>query len=82
MSLSSPPIGTEPQVGASSADSVQPSSSSLEAELSEYLQLDPIPRSESLMSWWSANVARFPMLAGEAKSYLCAPPTSVVSERF
>jgi len=52
----------------------------VDAELSAYLQADVISRAESPTEWWAANTAKYPLLAAEAKRYLSAPPTSVVSE--
>ena len=37
---------------------------------------------ESCYSWWANNRHRFPCLVKVARQYLCAPPTSVASERL
>ena len=68
-------------LGATAAPSRQ-TATSLEEEIDSYLQLDPIPRTESTTAWWSNSATRFPLLAVEAKRYLSAPPSSVASERL
>ena len=37
---------------------------------------------ESCYSWWANNRHRFSYLVKVARQYLCAPPTSVASERL
>ena len=37
---------------------------------------------ESCYGWWAANKIRFPVLSKIARKYLCAPPTTVASERL
>ena len=37
---------------------------------------------ESCHNWWAANIHRFPILSKLAQQYLCAPPTTVASERL
>jgi len=46
-------------------------------ELAAYVNEDV--STESSTVWRTANAARFPVLAVEAKRYLSAPPTSVAS---
>ena len=54
----------------------------VEAELAAYMNEDVIPHTESSTAWRAANLARFPVLAVEAKRYLSAPLTSMASEPF
>ena len=42
----------------------------VDAELSMYLQANVISRAEPPTEWWTANAARYPLLAAEAKRYL------------
>lgn len=37
---------------------------------------------DNVYTWWTTNRFRFPKLASIAQKYLCAPPTSVSSERL
>ena len=37
---------------------------------------------DNVYTWWTNNRLRFPKLASIAQKYLCAPPTSVASERL
>ena len=68
-------------LGAMAAPSRQMATSLLE-EIDSYLQLDPMPQTESPTAWWSDNAARFPLLAVEARHYLSAPPSSIASKRL
>ncbi|ELT93071.1 hypothetical protein CAPTEDRAFT_79347, partial [Capitella teleta] len=40
-----------------------------------------IDRSSDPLLWWGTNANRFPGLAAQARRHLCAPPSSVDSER-
>ena len=37
---------------------------------------------ESCYTWWATNKNRFPLLSKIARQYICAPPTTVASERL
>lgn len=67
--------------GSAATGSAVPGSEVL-SELATYLQSDPVTRSESAMEWWRSNATKFPTLAAIAKCFLCAPPSSVESERL
>ena len=47
-----------------------------------YLAEPTIPSTASPLEYWRSNQARFPALARAARKYLCAPSTSVDSERL
>ncbi|XP_022538077.2 E3 SUMO-protein ligase ZBED1 [Astyanax mexicanus] len=50
-------------------------------ELKTYLEAPPLPLSENPLSWWRTHETAFPLLARQAKRYLCIPGTSVAAER-
>ncbi|KAK0139816.1 Zinc finger BED domain-containing protein 1 [Merluccius polli] len=52
-----------------------------EEELKKYLEAPPLSLSEDPLSWWSTHETGFPLLARQAKRYLCVPGTSVAAER-
>lgn len=52
-----------------------------EEELKKYLEAPPLSLSENPLGWWSTHETGFPLLARQAKSYLCIPGTSVAAER-
>ena len=52
------------------------------SEMTLYLSEPVIPDHEQPRDFWKANKGRFPALAQVARSYLCAPCTSVDSERL
>lgn len=62
-------------------ETVGASSTSSQVEMHTYLSQKTIPRSESPFQYWSGNKAQFPTLAVTAAKFLCAPSTSVDSER-
>ena len=37
---------------------------------------------DNIYTWWTNKCLQFPELASIAQKYLCAPPTSVASERL
>ena len=55
--------------------------SSVAAELANYMKEARLAKEGDPLQWWAANKNRFPLLAQCARKYLCAPPTSVASER-
>uniref|UniRef100_A0A672FGU6 BED-type domain-containing protein n=1 Tax=Salarias fasciatus TaxID=181472 RepID=A0A672FGU6_SALFA len=52
-----------------------------EEELKKYLEAPPLSLSENPLSWWRIHETAFPLLARQAKRYLCIPGTSVAAER-
>ncbi|XP_042610882.1 zinc finger BED domain-containing protein 4-like [Cyprinus carpio] len=52
------------------------------SQVISYLAEPTIPRNHSPLEYWKCNQARFPALALAARKYLCAPCTSVDSERL
>ena len=58
-----------------------PASSQINLYLSENV-LDVETEKQTPLEFWKKNEGRFPALAQAARSYLCAPPTSVDSERL
>ncbi|KAF3850520.1 hypothetical protein F7725_012292, partial [Dissostichus mawsoni] len=63
--------------GAGSNDSSQYAS-----QMNLYLSEPLLPRSGQPLAFWQDNKSRFPALAEAARAYLCAPCTSVDSERL
>ena len=58
------------------------SSSIYRKELELYINLPLISRSSDPLLWWKTNAYLYPNLVKLAKKYLCAPPTSIYSERL
>ncbi|KAK0131747.1 Zinc finger BED domain-containing protein 4 [Merluccius polli] len=58
------------------------SSSSAEGQLNAYLTEKTIAASDNPYHYWNVNKHRLPVLAATARKYLCAPCTSVESERL
>ena len=58
------------------------SSSLYRKELELYINLPLISRSSDPLLWWKTNAYLYPNLVKLAKKYLCAPPTSIYSERL
>ena len=56
--------------------------SGVDVEISTFFSEPLIPLREDPLQWWKTNQQRFPLLAKTAKVYLCAPPTSLPSERL
>ncbi|KAG9272324.1 zinc finger BED domain-containing protein 1-like [Astyanax mexicanus] len=50
-------------------------------EVNRYREVKPIPLSENPLTWWRLHAGEYPLLARQAKRYLCIPGTSVPSER-
>lgn len=57
-------------------------SSSASLQLNFYLSEPVIAQSGQPLVYWQNNKSRFPALAQAARTYLCAPCTSVDSERL
>ena len=55
---------------------------SIEDELHRYLSEKVAPRNSNPLEWWKQNNFRFPVLAKVARSILCIPATSTLSERL
>lgn len=51
-------------------------------EVLMYFGEQPLSKTESPLSWWKLNEAKYPTLASQAKSLLCIPATSTPSERL
>ncbi|XP_051804464.1 E3 SUMO-protein ligase ZBED1-like isoform X2 [Acanthochromis polyacanthus] len=50
-------------------------------EVKGYREVEPLPLSANPLSWWMKHEESYPLLARQAKHYLCVPGTSVPSER-
>ena len=50
-------------------------------EFTSYIEERPLHPNSYPLQWWMQNEKRFPKVAAVAKRYLCAPATSVPSER-
>ncbi|KAK1900659.1 Zinc finger BED domain containing protein 1 [Dissostichus eleginoides] len=51
-------------------------------EVLMYFGEQPLSKTESPLSWWKLNEAKYPTLASQAKSFLCIPATSTPSEHL
>ena len=58
------------------------SSTSSQVQIHAYLSQKPVDSSESPYIYWERNKLLFPTLAATAAKFLCAPSTSVDSERL
>ena len=58
------------------------SSTSTQVQIQTYLTEQTVPRSDSPYQYWGVNQTRFPTLAATAAKFICAPCTSVDSERL
>lgn len=56
--------------------------SGADVEISVFFSELLIPLRDDPLQWWKTNQQQFPLPAKTAKIYLCAPPTSVPSERL
>jgi len=50
-------------------------------ELQKYMKLPAIKRDDDAMAWWRQNIVNLNCLKPMVLKYLCAPPSSVASER-
>ena len=50
-------------------------------EFTSYIEELPLHQNSNPLQWWMRNEERFPKVAAVARRYLCAPSTSVPSER-
>lgn len=57
-------------------------STHVQNQIRTYLTEQTVPRSDSPFQYWGVNEFRFPTLAATAAKFLCAPCTSVDSERL
>lgn len=57
-------------------------STQVQNQIQTYLTEQTVPRSDSPFQYWGVNQIRFPTLAATAAKFLCAPCTSVDSERL
>uniref|UniRef100_UPI0035902B98 E3 SUMO-protein ligase ZBED1-like n=1 Tax=Myxine glutinosa TaxID=7769 RepID=UPI0035902B98 len=51
-------------------------------ETDSYMKVKLIGMKENPLAWWKEHAAGYPLLAKQAKKYLCAPATSVPAERL
>ncbi|ROL50877.1 Zinc finger BED domain-containing protein 4 [Anabarilius grahami] len=58
------------------------SSTQVQNQIQTYWTEQTVPRSDSPFQYWGVNQIRFPTLAATAAKFLCAPCTSVDSERL
>lgn len=62
-----------------------PKNDELQAEIRLYLavpNLNSLANESEVFSWWNANKSQYPHMASFAQRLLCAPPSSVPSERL
>jgi len=57
------------------------SSFDFENEMKKYLSVDQIEYKGSPFLWWKTHQREFPVIASIAREFLCAPATSIPSER-
>ncbi|XP_026667907.1 zinc finger BED domain-containing protein 1-like [Ceratina calcarata] len=53
-----------------------------EKEVRLYLAENVVSQNTNVISWWKANIVRFPLLAAVARNLLAIPATQVTSERL
>lgn len=54
----------------------------LKIEMARYEELTMIKNEENSLHWWAVNKDNFPKMSILVKKYLCAPPSSIQSERL
>ena len=54
----------------------------IESEFQKYILEPLISNSKNPLEWWQQHLVSYPLLSGLANKFLCAPPSSIESERL